>query len=192
MLANFARMICEELMKHYQSDKLQIQRIDLVEGAELVRRSRKKMISLCVAVEFEENFMKVKSKIPKSYFLRTTVEISGLCAMIFVLHYIEGKKSVAANLKQSLKKNSSFRAFAYDLDVLLRELTALGVLAIEQRVKRRRVEVPIQRGVNEINIVQRSQGFFKIIFNENNENQRDFLQFYQAIYPGAVFGEKQQ
>ena len=74
----------------------------------------------------------------------------------------------------------------------MRELTALGVLAIEQRVKRRRVEVPIQRGVNEINIVQRSQGFFKIIFNENNENHRDFLQFYQAIYPGAIFGEEQQ
>ena len=54
MLANFASMNCVELMNHYQSDKLQIQRIDFVEGAELVRRSRKIMISLCEAGELYE------------------------------------------------------------------------------------------------------------------------------------------
>ena len=64
MLANLASMTCVELKNHYETTRLQIQRIDLLEAAELVRRSRKIIIALREAVDFEENFTKAKSKIP--------------------------------------------------------------------------------------------------------------------------------
>ena len=189
MLANLVSMKCDELKTHYETTRIQIQRIDLLEAAELVRRSRKIILALLEAVEFEENFTRIKSIIPKAVYLKTTIAITRLKkAMIYTLHYIEGKQSAAANVKQSLRKNMSFRALAYDLDVVLLELTTLGVLTIEQRVKRRRVVNPIRRHVNEIRIVERRQGFFKTRFNENNENHRNFLDLYQCIYPGALFG----
>ena len=192
MLANLASMTCVELKNYYETTRLQIQRIDLLEAAELVRRSRKIIIALRKAVDFEENFTKAKSKIPKAFFLKTTIAVSPLKkAMIYALHYIEGKLSAASNVKHSLRKNLSFRALAYDIDVVLRELTTLGVLTIEQRVKRRRVVNPIRRGVNEIRIVESRIGYFKTIFNVNDESHRDFLNVYQVMYPGALFGADQ-
>ena len=89
MLANLVSMNCDELKTHYETTRLQIQRIDLLEAAELVRRSRKIIIALREAVEFEENFTKVKSKIPKALYLKTTIAVTRLKkAMIYALHYI--------------------------------------------------------------------------------------------------------
>ena len=82
----------------------------------------------------------------------------------------------------SLKKNSSFRAFAVDLQTVLRELTTLGVLTREQRVKRARVG-----DANDENVQERRRTYFKLQFDINNNDQKSFLESYQVIYPGEIF-----
>ena len=108
--------------------------------------------------------------------------------MIFAVNYIDGKTAPAKSVKQSLKKNASFSAFAVDVNVVLTEITNLGILGEVRRVKRKRVVIPRGRGVNEVNIVERPVKYYTIRFDENDESHKNFLQLYQIIYPGSLFG----
>ena len=101
MLSRFITMNCDELMNYYtnifnnHAGIVQLEKIDIEEAAESVRRSRKIILSFREAREFEENFIKNRSRIPKSYFVRTELPLTKLNkAMIFVVHYIQGKTTV--------------------------------------------------------------------------------------------------
>ena len=94
--------------------------------------------------------------------------------MIFVLHYLIDKRTSVRHVKQSLKKNASFLAFAIDVNAILTQLTDLGVLTTERRVKRRRVVNEVHRGVNEVRIVERPDTFFKIIYNQQDVRLKIF------------------
>ena len=66
---------------------IELEHIDIVEAGEVIRRSRKIQLAFREAQEFENNFVKVKSKIPKTFFHRKAVHISTkMKAMIFVVH----------------------------------------------------------------------------------------------------------
>ena len=108
--------------------------------------------------------------------------------MIFVLHYVLDKKTAARHVKQSLRRNAPFKAFAFNMNDIITRLTDLGVLLTERRVKRRRVENEIRRGVNEVRIVESADNFFNAVFYDHNERHRDFLRGYLIIYLGEVFG----
>ena len=108
--------------------------------------------------------------------------------MVYVLHYIQDKKYQAKNVKQFLKKSFSFRAFGVPLDDVVRQLTNLGVLNTEQRVKRQRVVNEIHRGANVVNIIERRERYFIIVYDSTNAEHKKFLTFYQVIYPGEVYG----
>ena len=195
MLAKLCTLDCEQLRDYYtnifeqRGEVAVISRLDLTEAAELVRRSRKIFLAFQETREFEENFIKLKSKIPRTFFLRTAIPISTVKkAMIFVLHYILDKRTAARHVKQSLRKNASFKVFAVDMNDILMRLTDLGVLTTERRIKRRRVVNEIRPGVNEIRIDENVDTFFKAVFDEQNEQHTDFLQSYQIVYPGEIFG----
>ena len=55
---------------------IQLDRIDIVEAAEAVRRSRKIIHAYREAQEFEDNFIRLRSKIPKSYFVQAALSIN--------------------------------------------------------------------------------------------------------------------
>ena len=75
------------------------------------------------AQEFEDHFIKTKSKIPRTFYARGTVELSSVKkAMIYVLHYIVGKKTACRHVKQSLKKNAGFRVFGVDMEFIIKLL----------------------------------------------------------------------
>ena len=195
MLSHFVSMTCGELQDYYNTifndhdGRIQLERIDIVEASEIVRRSRKIVWALNEVNEFEKNFQKLNPKIPKSYFVKAGVMISSLKkGMIFAVNYIDGKTAPAKSVKQSLKKNASFSAFAVDVNVVLTEITNLGILGEVRRVKRKRVVIPRGRGVNEVNIVERPVKYYTIRFDENDESHKNFLQLYQIIYPGSLFG----
>ena len=109
-------------------------------------------------------------------------------AMIFVLHYVLDKKTAARHVKQSLRRNTPFKAYAANMNDIFTRLTDLGVLLTERRVKRRRVENEIRRGVNEVRIVESADNFFTAVFDDHNERHRDFLRGYKIIYQGELFG----
>ena len=125
---------------------------------------------------------------PRTFFHRRAINISTMKkAMIFTLHYIVDKITAARHVKQSLRKNTSFRAFALKMDDVLVELTPLGVLTSEQRVKRSRVVNDPVAGDNEVNFQQRRETYFKIVFDPTNDNHKSFLEIYQVNYPGQIF-----
>ena len=195
MLGKLCTMNRDELRTYYadrfnnHDGRIFIESTDITEAGELVLRSRKIMIALIEAQEFEKNFLRLRKKIPDTYFLRQSMELTRTKkAMVFVLHYISSKKSAARHVKQSLKKNASFKAFSVDMDTILRKLTTLGVLTTEFRVKRRRVAHEIRRYVNEIRVVEVRDTYFKLLFDNANADHREFLETYQIIYPGEVFG----
>ena len=79
---------------------------DIEEAAVAVRRSREIFLSFMDAHQFEETFIKQKSKIPKTFFMKRNLHLTQKTqAMIFAIRYIKGRKSEAKSLKQSLKKN---------------------------------------------------------------------------------------
>ena len=108
--------------------------------------------------------------------------------MIFVLHYVLDKKTAARHVKQSLRRNAPFKAFAVNMNDIITRLTDLEVLLTERPVKLRRVENEIRRGVNEVRIVESADNFFTTVFYDHNERHRDFLRCYLIIYPREVFG----
>ena len=130
-------------------------RVDITKAAECVCRSRKIFQAFNEAKEFEENFLKVQSKIPKTYFVRTNLSITtAIKAMIFTVHYIKNRETAAKSIKQSLKKNCSFKAFKEDLTKALTSLRDLGLLTTELRENVRK------RDLNG-NVVLRTESFFK-------------------------------
>ena len=100
--------------------------------------------------------------------------------MIFSLHYILQSKSEAKSTKQSLKKNSSFKTFGQDVQVIISKLLELGVLETEIKQVRRK------RGCNGAEIVRNGR-FFKTVLNNELETHKTFLLKYHGIYPGEVF-----
>ena len=82
MLANLASMNSDEIRAHYtkicteDDGAVELDRIDIVEAAEVIRRSRTILLAFKEAQEFENNFIKHKAKIPKTYFHRKAVQIS--------------------------------------------------------------------------------------------------------------------
>ena len=95
---------------------------------------------------------------------------------------------MAKHVKQFLKKNSSFRAFGVDLNVIQRKLTEMGLLTTERRVKRRRIVRELEPLVNEVRIVEETNTFFKIQFDNSNIEHTSFLEKYQVLYPGETLG----
>ena len=140
-------------------------------------------------MDFEENFVKQKSKMPKTFFIKSKIEVSTeQKAMIFALHYIGEKKSAAKHVKLFSKKNSSFRAFALNVDDILQRLTNLGFLSVESRIKRRRVLNELAPRVQEVRIEVRRERFFKIHYRNERAEHVKFLDMYQTIYPGELIG----
>ena len=74
MLGKLCSMTSDELRNSYSNifdqheGKVVITRRGITEAAELVRRSRKIFIAFQEAREFEETFIKMRSKIPRSFF----------------------------------------------------------------------------------------------------------------------------
>ena len=71
MLGKLCSMTSVELRNYYSNQhegKVMITRRDLTEAAELVRRSRKIFIAFQEARKFKENVIKMRSKIPRSFF----------------------------------------------------------------------------------------------------------------------------
>ena len=74
MLGKLCSMTSDELRNYYSNrfdqyeGKVMITRRHLTEAAELVRRARKIFIAFQEAREFEENFIQMRSKIPRSFF----------------------------------------------------------------------------------------------------------------------------
>ena len=195
MLGKLCTMNCDELRTYYadrfnnHDGRIFIESIDITEAGELVLRSRKIMMALIEAQEFEKNFIRLRKRIPETFFLRQSMVLTRIRkAMVFVLHYISTKKSAARHIKQSLKKNATFRAFSVDMDTVLRKLITLGVLTTEPRVKRRRVVHEVRPRVNEIRVVELRDTYFKLFFDNANADHKEFLETYQIIYPGAVLG----
>ena len=178
-------MNCDQLRDYYtnildnRDGVVLIARLDLSEAVELVRRSRKIILAFQEAREFEENFLKLKSKIPRTYFYRGAIQISTLKkAMVFVLHYTINKKTAVRHVKQSLKKNASFKVFAVDMNEILTRLLQLGVHTIERRVKRRRVVNEIRPQVNEIRVVEIADNYYKTVLMNV---MSDIENFYRLI-----------
>ena len=194
LLAVLASKTCDEIETHFNdifgnnAGRVELERIYILEGAELVRRSRQIYLAFREAVEFESNFIKAKSKIPRTYFHRRAINISTMCkAMIFSLHYIVDKITAARHVKQSLKKNNSFKAFGIDMNRVITELTTLGVLTTEQRVKRARgANLPVP-GQNNVNVQERRETYFQVLYDDTNNAHKSFLKSYQVIYPGEIF-----
>ena len=157
-----------------------LNRADINEAAASVRRSRMILLAFNEAKEFEENFHKIRSKIPKTYFSRTDIPITNaIKAMIFTVNYIQGRKTIAKSIKQSLKKNCSFKAFSEDLDTTIAKLQEMELLVTEIKDHR------AKRDINGVSIV-RQERFYKLNFNRENEEHKIFLSQYQVIYPGAI------
>ena len=150
--------------------------VDIEEAAEAVKRSRGILTAFKETREFEVNFQKGKSKIPPSYFhSRSGSFTPETKAMIFAIRYIKDRESQAKNIKQSLKKNCSFRAFATDLNIVEAKLINLGLLIRERREKR----LNNNAGV-------RVYTYYKCVYNPLLDAHKEFLSKFQIIYPGEL------
>ena len=170
----------EDIFEHHSGYE-EICTRDIEEAAVLVRRSRQIFLAFMAAHEFEETFTKMRAKIPKTFFMRSNIHLPKKTqAMIFTIRYIKGRKSQAKSVKQSLKKNCTFKAFAFDVNDIIFALTDLLVLKIEQR------QVRMKRLVNGEPVV-RNAGFYVPMFDDKNEAHRVFLEQFQGVYPGELF-----
>ena len=170
----------EDIFEHHMGYEELCTR-DIEEAGELVRRSRQIFLAFMAANQFEETFTKYRSKIPKPFFMRSNMLLPKKTqAMIFSIRYIKGRKSEAKSVKQSLKKNCTFKAFAFEVNDIISALIALGVLKIEQR------QVRMKRLVNGEPVV-RNAGFYVTTFDDKNNAQRVFLEQFQGVYSGELF-----
>ena len=154
---------------------------DITEAAEAVRRSRLIYVAHLDAVDYENSFDRGDKRLRKIFSPATTAHLTKeLKAQIFTLQYVRNRKSEAKSVKQFLKKNSTFKAFATDLSGILDQLYTLGVLKIEVRENRSK------RNANGEVIVRRKR-YFATSYNENNPEHRTFLVNFQCVYPGQIF-----
>ena len=101
LLSNTSEMLQEyftDIFTHHQG-RVELCREDINEAAESIRRSRKISIAFNEAQDFEDNFLKLQSKIPKNFFIRTNVNnTTETKAMIFTVGYIKGRQKLHQNL----------------------------------------------------------------------------------------------
>ena len=191
---NLLHRICTmnevQLKEHYgtifadQHGYEEVNNNDITEAVEAVRRSREIFKCFQEANDFELNFIDKNRKMPRTFFLNRNLDLPReTAAMIFSLHYILQSKSEAKSTKQCLKKNSSFKTFGQDVQVIISKLLELGVLETEIKEVRRK------RGRNGAEIV-RNVRFFKTVLNNELETHKTFLLKYQGIYPVEVFAQK--
>ena len=176
-----------QLKEHYgrifenQNGYEEIHNNDITEAVEAVRRSRNIFKCFQEANDFELNFIDKNRKMPRTFILNRNIDLPReSAAMIFSLHYILQSKSEAKSTKQSLKKNSSFKTFAQNVQVIISKLLELGVLDTEIK------QVRSKRNRNGAEIV-RNVRYFKTVLNKDLETHKTFLLKYQGIYPGEVF-----
>ena len=191
---NLLNRICTmnevQLKEHYgrilenQNGYEEIHNNDITEAVEAVRRSRNIFKCFQEANDFELNFIDKNRKMPRTFILNRNIDLPReSAAMIFSLHYILQSKSEAKSTKQSLKKNSSFKTFGQNVQVIISKLLELGVLDTEIKQVRRK------RNRNGTEIV-RNVRYFKTVLNKDLETHMTFLLKYQGIYPGEVFAQK--
>ena len=153
---------------------------DISEAAEAVRRSRLIFVTHLDSVSYEYNFVRGNKRLSKIFSPASTSHLSKeIKAQIFTLQYVKNRKSEAKSVKQFLKKNCTFRAFATDLNGILDQLYTLGVLKIEIR------ENHSKRNANGEVIVRRKR-YFATSYDENNVDHRTFLESFQCVYPGSI------
>ena len=147
--------------------------VDIKQAADLVRTSREVFKAIVDADEFERNFCRQRSRMPKTYFLKETTSLSTEDkADIFVLRFISKSKDVAKSVKPSLKRNSSFQSFGLPLTEVL------------ERLEKRQF-------ISSVNAENDQNGRmtkrYKVSYDNAKSDHKEFLQKFQYIYPGETF-----
>ena len=130
LLANLITRNSQELREYYhnifhQHAGLQVlSRVGITEAVESVSRSRKIYVAYLEAAEYENNFATGNKHMSKIFAPPACGNLSSIRkVLIFTLHYVKNRKSESISVKQFLKKNITFKAFAQDLDEVLNKLT---------------------------------------------------------------------
>ena len=143
------------------------------EACHLVETSRLIYQTLIEADEFESNFCKKNSRIPKTQFRGNAGSISmGEKAEVFAFNFIKKSRAQAKGVHQGLKKNNSFKAFGCPLEAVINKL-------------KRRLLVDIY-DTEELNADGRVKKKYRITYNSQNVEHTSFLVKYQALFPGDV------
>ena len=184
LLANLITRNSQELREYYhnifhQHAGLQeLSRVDITEAVESVSRSRKIYVAYLEAAEYENNFATGNKHMSKIFAPPACGNLSPIRkVLIFTLHYVKNRKSESKSVKQFLKKNITFKAFAEDLDEVLNKLIQLGVLSIVIREDR------TKRNANGEVIVRRKR-YFQTLYDNENIEHKNFLRDFQRVYPG--------
>ena len=184
LLANLITCNSQELREYYhnifhQHAGLQeLSRVDITEAVESVSRSRKIYVAYLEAAEYENNFARGNKHMSKIFAPPACGNLSPIRkVLIFTLHYVKNRKSESKSVKQFLKKNITFKAFAEDLDEVLNKLIQLGVLSIVIREDR------TKRNANGEVIVRRKR-YFQTLYDNENIEHKNFLLDFQRVYPG--------
>ena len=153
---------------------IELDEVDIREGAWLVEVSRNVFKCLVEAEDFENNFCKHRSRMPRTYFK----SCNGTLTMddkadIFTVHYICNSNGQAKNITQNLGRNSSFKSFGRALPAVL------------ERLKRRKFVETVEEG--ERDNAGRLKKRFKLTYNSEELNHQQFLVKFQVIYPGETF-----
>ena len=146
--------------------------VDIREGANLVEVSRTIWQIMIEAEQFERNFCRKNSRIPKSYFSKKHMLSMADKADIFAIHHIKQSKAQVKTINQSLKRNHSFKAFS------------VPVLTTIERLKTRKLLEVLT--MEELNNDGRRKKKYKITYDMNDTYHSDFLEKYQALYPGNI------
>ena len=139
----------------------------------MVRTSREVFKAIVDADEFERNFSGQRSRMPKTFFLRSTTSLSTEDkADIFALRCISKSKAVAKSVRQSLKRNSSFNSFGLPLSEVL------------ERLEKRQFISSVNGEKDADNKISKR---YKVSYNNANSHHKEFLQKFQYIFPGETF-----
>ena len=150
-----------------------LREVDILEGAYLVEVSRTVWQMLVEADEFESNFCRKNCRIPKTYFSGKQSMLSLVDkADIFALNYIKKSKAQVKTINQALKRNNSFKAFSIPVNTV-----------VERLKTRKLLEVLTEE---EFNHDGRRKKRYKITYDVNNAEHIQYLEKYQALYPGDV------
>ena len=146
---------------------------DIREGAHLVEVSRTIWQLLNEAEEFESNFCRKNCRIPKTYFSsKQNMLTLADKADIFALHYIKNSKAQVKSINQGLQRNNSFKAFSVPVPTAIERLTTRKLLKVLTEEERN------QDG--------RRKKRYKITYDRDDVYHVQFLEKYQALYPGNV------
>ena len=127
----------------------------------------------------EDNFCKKRSRLPGTFFKSVNSHLSILDkADIFALRYIANGKGQAKNIKQRLGKNNSFNAFGQSLNAVLTRLHIRKFIEIVD--------------TEEVDAGGRLKKRFKVSYDEKSPAHTEFLEKFQALYPGEIICNKNQ